>query len=125
MTALADAKHPNEFGMLRGHSWDVAWSDVQTFLRRAYRKDLKGVDVAVTGAPYDCSTTNRPGARFGPRAIREASLMQPFEAPYGWDVDPLKELNIADYGDLEFDVGLPGDHPAGNRRHQPCWNGCG
>src|SRR5215208_8454147 len=33
---------------------------------------LTGVDVAVVGAPFDDGTSNRPGARFGPRAIRAA-----------------------------------------------------
>ena len=117
MSKSAEAGQMNEFGRLRGHSSDATWSGVQTFLRRAYRENLIDVDVAVTGAPYDCATTNRPGTRFGPRAIREASLLQPFEAPYGWDVDPLRELNIADCGDVEFDHGKLNEFPMLLERH--------
>ena len=42
-------------------------------MRRRYSRDLRRVDVAVTGVPMDTATTNRPGARFGPRAIRAIS----------------------------------------------------
>ena len=41
-----------------------------SFLRRSYSRDLAGVDVVVSGVPCDLATSNRPGARFGPRAIR-------------------------------------------------------
>jgi agmatinase len=72
-------------------------------LRRRYTKDLTGVDIAVTGVPFDQAVTHRPGARFGPRAIREASALQPFDPPYGWPFDVLSECAIADFGDLAFD----------------------
>ena len=71
-------------------------------MRRRYTKDLSDVDIAITGVPFDQAVTNRPGARFGPRAIREASTLQTFDPPYGWDFDPMQELNIVDYGDLAF-----------------------
>jgi agmatinase len=41
-----------------------------SFLRCPYTRDLKGVELAVLGIPFDLATTNRPGARFGPRALR-------------------------------------------------------
>jgi agmatinase len=44
-----------------------------SFLRRTYTKDLTGVDLAITGVPFDQAVTHRSGTRFGPRAIREAS----------------------------------------------------
>ena len=66
-------------------------------MRRRYTKDLSDVDIAITGVPFDQAVTNRPGARFGPRAIREASTLQTFDPPYGWDFDPMQELNIVDY----------------------------
>jgi agmatinase len=64
---------------------------------------LAGVDIAVTGVPFDQAVTNRPGTRLGPRAIREASTLQSPDAPYGWGYNPLDEMNIVDYGDLAFD----------------------
>jgi agmatinase len=74
-----------------------------SFLRRRYTKDLTGVDIAVTGIPFDQAVTNRPGTRLGPRAIREASALQAPDAVYGWPFDPLTETAIVDYGDLAFD----------------------
>ena len=87
----------------RGHAFENAFGGVASFLRRPYAKDLAGVDVAVTGVPFDMATTHRPGARFGPRAIREASALQTFEPPYGWPVDPMTELRVVDHGDVAFD----------------------
>ena len=96
---------------------ESAYSGIPTFLRRPFTQDLAGIDVAVTGVPYDASTSNRPGTRFGPRAIREASLLQTFDPPFGWEVDPLSELNIADTGDAGFDYGLLQEAPTRIERH--------
>lgn len=87
----------------RGVSFENAFGGALSFLRRRYTKDLSGVDIAVTGVPFDQAVTNRPGTRLGPRAIREASTLQSPDAPYGWGYNPLDELNIVDYGDLAFD----------------------
>jgi agmatinase len=55
-------------------------------------------DVAVLGAPFDGGTSFRPGARFGPAAIREASLlMRPYNEPL--DLLPFAEAQVADAGD--------------------------
>jgi agmatinase len=66
--------------------------------------DLDGVDVAILGAPFDEGVSFRPGARFGPRAIREACnfLSSPPARPHmGLGVDPFAVLSVADYGDAE------------------------
>ena len=89
----------------RGLSFENAFGGVTSFMRRTYTKDLTGVDLAVTGVPFDQATTHRPGTRFGPRAIREASALQPCDPPYGWDINPLTEFNVADYGNVAFDYG--------------------
>ncbi len=78
----------------------------------SYSRDLAGVDVAVVGIPLDTATTNRPGARFGPRAVRAASAGISWERPWPWDFDPFDRLAVVDYGDCEFDPGMPGDHRA-------------
>ena len=101
----------------RGLAFENAFAGVTSFLRRRYAKDLAGVDVAVTGIPFDCATTNRPGARFGPRAIREASTLQPFDPPWGWDVDPLSEFTIVDHGDMAFGYARPAEVPARIEAH--------
>ena len=88
---------------LKGQSFELTFGGATSFLRRKYTKDLRGVDIAVTGVPFDQATTNRPGTRFGPRAIREASTLQAPDAPYGWDFDVLSEFAIVDYGDVAFD----------------------
>ncbi|WP_299875167.1 agmatinase [uncultured Sulfitobacter sp.] len=88
---------------LKGPSFENTFGGATSFLRRRYTKDLTGVDIAVTGVPFDQAVTNRPGTRLGPRAIREASALQAFDPPYGWDFDVLSEFAIVDYGDLAFD----------------------
>ena len=105
--ALEDAKSQIDHAFtrqeLKGPSFENVFGGAVSFLRRRYTKDLSGADIAVTGVPFDQAVTNRTGTRFGPRAIREASLLQPCDAPYGWGYDVLSEFAIADYGDLAFD----------------------
>ncbi len=111
--ALEDARTQVDTALMRegltGLSNENTFAGITSFLRRRYTKDLSDVDLAVTGIPYDQSVTNRPGARFGPRAIREASALQAPDSPYGWGFDALSEFAIADYGDLAFDYAVPAD----------------
>ena len=104
---LEDAKEQVDHAFtredLRGLTNENTFGGALSFLRRRYTKDLAGVDIAVTGVPFDQAVTNRPGTRLGPRAIREASTLQSPDAPYGWGYNPLDEMNIVDYGDLAFD----------------------
>ena len=67
----------------RGYSFENAFGGATSFLRRTYTKDLTGVDLAITGVPFDQAVTHRTGTRFGPRAIREASTLQPYDPPQG------------------------------------------
>jgi agmatinase len=74
---------------------------VATFNRLPYVPDLKGkgVDVAILGVPFDGGTTYRPGARFAPRAVREASaLCRNFNPQLG--VHVYEKLNVVDGGDI-------------------------
>jgi agmatinase len=71
------------------------------------RAGLEGVDVAVLGAPFDDGTSHRPGARFGPRAIRAADDGGRWGRPHmTLGVDPLEILKVVDYGDV---AAAPGD----------------
>ena len=88
---------------LKGPSFELTFAGATSFLRRRYTKDLKNVDIAVTGIPFDQAVTNRPGTRLGPRAIREASTLQAPDPPYGWPFDVISERVIVDYGDVAFD----------------------
>ncbi len=63
---------------LHSFSTDMTYSGVTSFIRRPYRKDLEGIDVVILGVPFDTATTNRPGARFGPRGLRAASSQLSF-----------------------------------------------
>jgi agmatinase len=114
--ALEDAKTEVDTAFtrkgLRGHAFENAFGGATSFLRRSYTKDLTGVDLAITGVPFDQAVTHRTGTRFGPRAIREASTLQPYDPPYGWPNNPLEELNIIDYGDCAFDYAKVSDFPA-------------
>ena len=113
--ALEDAKTQVDHAFTRverrGLSFENAFGGATSFLRRRYSKDLSGVDLAVTGVPFDQAVTNRPGTRLGPRAIREASALQTYDPPYGWGFDPMSEFDIVDYGDLAFDYAKTSDFP--------------
>jgi agmatinase len=86
---------------------EPTYSGALSFLRRRYTKNLDGVDVAVVGVPFDLATTNRPGARLGPRAMRAASANLAWAPPYAWPSDPFEKLNVIDWGDVFFDQGKP------------------
>lgn len=83
-----------------------------SFARREATRDLAGVDIAVVGIPFDGGTTNRAGARFGPRAIREQSLFVG-QYPWGhwpWDFNLYETVRMVDWGDIAHTVFWPG-HP--------------
>ena len=105
---------------LYGTTPEPTYAGITSFMRRKYTKDLAGVDVAVTGVPLDTATTNRPGARFGPRAIRNASTIMAWERPYGMTLDPFDKLAVADVGDCFFDFGQPEKVPDQIEAH--AWN---
>ena len=96
---------------LYGTQVEHTYSGALSFLRRKYSRDLDGVDVAVTGIPFDLATTNRPGTRFGPAGIRAASAQLSWGPPWPWGFDPTDRLAIIDYGDCAFDFGRPDGIP--------------
>ena len=102
---------------LYGTTPEPTYAGTTSFMRRKYTRDLKGVDVVVTGVPLDITTTNRPGARFGPRAIRAASTIMAWERPYGMAFDPFDKLAVVDYGDCFFDFGRPQTVPDAIEAH--------
>ena len=74
------------------------FSDIATFFRLPVVKDLSKIDYAVCGVPWDGGTTNRPGARHGPREIRNASSLIRTYHPTSLK-SPYDIFNIADIGD--------------------------
>ncbi|SCZ86148.1 agmatinase [Nitrosomonas mobilis] len=85
----------------QGMSHTLSFGGAASFFRVPYQTDMTGVDVVVTGVPLDIATTNRSGARLGPRAIRNASLSLAWERPWPWNIDPMTALRVIDCGDCE------------------------
>lgn len=77
-----------------------------TFARLPRRDQVQRADVAVLGVPFDTGVSYRPGARFGPTAVREASrLLRPYNPAQ--QVSPFARQQVADYGDVAvnpFDI---------------------
>uniref|UniRef100_A0A7C4QSE2 Agmatinase n=1 Tax=Schlesneria paludicola TaxID=360056 RepID=A0A7C4QSE2_9PLAN len=76
------------------------FAGIGTFGRAEFRTDFAGAEAVILGIPYDSSTSYRSGCRFGPRAIREQSLLL-----WGYNnaqrVAPFRELKLVDAGDVE------------------------
>ena len=84
------------------------FSQIATFARLPYSHELNGVGMLFIGIPFDDGTTFRTGARFGPRAIREASRMLRRYNPI-LDVKPFETLGMIDYGDVDVVPGYIDD----------------
>jgi agmatinase len=70
-----------------------------TFARLPQVRTLEDVDVAIVGVPFDTGVTYRVGGRFGPNAVRAASVMlRPYNASL--DVKPFEVMSCVDYGDV-------------------------
>jgi agmatinase len=72
-----------------------------TFARLPLVRTLEDVDVAIVGVPFDTGVTYRVGGRFGPNAVRSASVMlRPYNGVV--DVAPFEILSCVDYGDVSI-----------------------
>ncbi|MEC9427304.1 MAG: arginase family protein, partial [Actinomycetota bacterium] len=75
------------------------FAGIATFMRLPGTSDPEDLDVAVVGVPLDTGTSNRPGARFGPRGIRsESVLIRPYNM--ATRAAPFDSLRIDDTGDV-------------------------
>jgi agmatinase len=79
---------------------EMTYAGALSFLRRPYRRNLSGIAAVVCGVPYDGATSNRPGARLGPRAIRAASTELGSIESFPFNGDPFVDLPTVDYGDF-------------------------
>jgi agmatinase len=93
---------------IKGAATDPTYAGALSFMRRKYTKNLRDVDAVVWGIPFDAAVSNRPGTRFGPRAIREASAIFDNDPQYPFHRDLFADFAVIDYGDCLFDYG---DHP--------------
>jgi agmatinase len=99
---------------MTGHGYetgrlDLPFTGIATFGKYPYQPDWSAIsaDAAVLGAPFDFGTQYRPGARFGPRAVREASTLFSFghAGAYDHEDDALylgPEVRIVDMGDADI-----------------------
>jgi len=97
-------KHGYEGGRL-----DLPFVGIATFGKRPYEPDWDKLDadVAILGAPYDAGTQYRSGARFGPRAVREASTLFSFGHAGAYDHEDDAtylggDVRIVDIGDADI-----------------------
>ena len=88
---------------------DLPFVGIATFAKRPYQPDWDSIeaDIAILGAPFDFGTQWRSGARFGPRAVREASTLFSFghAGAYDHEDDAVylgPEVRIVDLGDADI-----------------------
>jgi agmatinase len=74
------------------------YAGLPTLLHAPYQPDFAGLDIALLGVPMDLGVTNRPGARFGPRALRNVERVGTYE--HVLRMAPAAQLAIADIGDV-------------------------
>ncbi len=98
------SEHGYETGRL-----DLPFVGISTFGKRAYVADWSDIsaDVAILGAPFDFGTQWRSGARFGPRAVREASTLFSFGHAGAYDHEDDAtylggDVRIVDMGDADI-----------------------
>ena len=71
-----------------------------TFARLPELRDVPHCDVAILGIPFDAGTSYRPGARFGPQGIRQASRHLRTNYHPAYDIEPFMVQQVADAGDV-------------------------
>ncbi len=113
----ASLTHSNPADM--GH--ESTYAGALSFLRRPYSRDISASDVIISGVPYDLAVTNRPGARFGPRGIRTASVQLAWDGSnWPWNSRIFSHIKVSDYGDCALDHGYPDKIPEQIEAHARC-----
>ncbi len=76
------------------------FAQLSTFMRLPHTRDARGLDVAILGIPFDGGVSFRPGARFGPKEVRNHSLLiRPYHPVLR--TLPFSRLRVADCGDVD------------------------
>jgi len=99
-----------------GSEPEPTYAGALSFMRRKFTKDVRGADAVVWGIPFDAAVSNRPGARFGPQAIRRASAIFDVDPQYPFGIDLFETLAVVDYGDCLLDYGNHQKTPAAIER---------
>jgi guanidinopropionase len=105
-TEVAPAEFKKALSLVFGQDYrrSMPYAGLSTLLDMPYRPeapnlpDFGGLDVALVGVPMDLGVTNRAGARFGPRAVREVERIGPYN--HALKVAPRGECEAADIGDV-------------------------
>ena len=95
-----------------GSEPEPTYAGALSFMRRKFSKDVRGADAVVWGIPFDAAVSNRPGARFGPQAIRRASAIFDVDPQYPFGLDLFETMSVVDYGDCLLDYGNHHKTPA-------------
>jgi agmatinase len=101
----ADAIYRSEFrkvaqAVFAGDTRSKPYAGVPTLLDMPYTENMADLDIALLGVPMDLGVSNRPGARFGPRAVRTMERVGPYH--HALDVLPAACARIGDIGDVPF-----------------------
>ncbi|WP_137285510.1 agmatinase family protein [Halorussus salinisoli] len=99
-----DSSRAHEFRDSHGGTdVELAYAGKKTFLKGDARDvdDLDDVDAAVLGVPFDAAVSNRPGTRYGPDALREASAWWAYLSGYKGGLTNMNTRTQVDYSDLE------------------------
>jgi len=105
-TEVAPQKFREALSLVFGGAYrrPMPFAGIPTLLDEPYRPDapnlpdFAGLDVALIGVPMDLGVTNRPGARFGPRAVRDIERIGPYN--HALEITPRGHCSIADIGDV-------------------------
>ena len=99
---IFDPRHRAVADRISSHHGDrpKPWAGIPTLLDAPATDSCDGLDVALIGVPMDLGVSNRPGARFGPRALRSIERIGPYN--HALDVLPLDALACSDVGDVPF-----------------------
>jgi agmatinase len=103
-----------------GNPTDISmYSNQFSFMSRPLTRKLKeNVDAVILGVPFDLATTGRPGTRFGPSGVRNASSNLGWEENrWPWNFNVFDHLNVVDYGDVDYIPGKPEDGLAEIQNH--------
>lgn len=80
----------------------LRYSGIYSFMALPVSRDLSHADVAIVGVPFDTGVNHRPGARFGPRGIRQGTAQIRQHGGPGELWGPFEQLRVIDYGDLNI-----------------------
>ena len=100
MGATSSSEPPAQPAFL-AHGHEPPFAGIATFNRAEHTKEARGADLVVVGVPFDLGAINRPGARYGPQAIRlQSAYAGLFPTIHPWDEDLMQRFRVIDYGDV-------------------------